>query len=232
MEVYVGEQTNGGKPLLVQQSILQSLSDYFTKALRPEAFSEGRAGQLQFPEDGIDTWELLLSWAVKRSMPSWPFADSLSDVCRETLLTRSWVLGDKYQILQFQDEVMVELLSFYAESSGHQAEIKHAVSITAPGSKLRRLMAEELVHLIYDYDGMKMEKLDDFDGLGFFAEFNATRDRLQNSQQSSDSLYRFGRTADAFDVHGPAGSWRKYLVGDCLPRRQWRWDATEDIWRF
>lgn len=64
----------------------------------------------------------------------------------ETLLVNCWVQGDKYGIVAYQDEAMIQLLHIYREKVPQHEVIELALAKSAPGSKLRKLMAEELAH--------------------------------------------------------------------------------------
>lgn len=165
ISIYFSDKT---KPVRLQQCLLESVSEYFVKALRNEHLgSTGEAGILRFPEDRVDTWNVFLYWLLKREMPK--------DVLKvnDLLAVRCWVLGDKYDIPVFQNLAMVALIRKYDNESPSLEVIKEAVSNTRQGSVLRRIMAEECVVRLQrlEPDALSPNDMDQLDGYGFMRDF-------------------------------------------------------------
>ena len=57
VKIYVADSA---QPFHVQQRLLESTSEYFIRALRPDGFGEGKSGTLRFPEDDVKIWQILL----------------------------------------------------------------------------------------------------------------------------------------------------------------------------
>lgn len=91
--------------------------------------------------DDHEAWKILLYWTVTRCLPG-DVTDS------EVLMVRAWALGEKYEVVEFQDEVMLSLLLRCESNSMEVDAIESAFLLTHPGSKLRCLMAEELIWTI------------------------------------------------------------------------------------
>ena len=67
------------------------------------------------------------------------------------LLTRCWILGEKYGLATFQDCIMLALVQSLYYCKTDLTVVKEAFEGTpnrSPCSPLRRLMAEEAVHLV------------------------------------------------------------------------------------
>ncbi|TKA75981.1 hypothetical protein B0A55_03258 [Friedmanniomyces simplex] len=224
IDVYVGEITPDTKPFRVQQVLLEQLSDYFSSALRADAFVEGERGRLHFPEDD--------------AVPRWTEIDG-AKMDTEMLLVNCWVLGDKYRIHTFQDEVMLGMLMSFSKKQGGTYScdvLKRGVELTSSGSKLRRLklrrlMAEEVVNTRSVY-GQADFDLDQFDGVRFLSDFAKAKEDHCDYGMGFNTEIRFGLQSEATLEAGTGGTWREYMVGNKLPRRVWKWDKIEGEWKF
>jgi len=199
--------------------------------LREGTFAEGREGRLHFPTDDVDTWEILLYWAIKRTMPHASNFDQ-DDVI--SLLIRCWVLGDKYQVQTFQNEVILELLRI---TDGicviRRADLKLGVELTSPGSTLRRMISEEFVAHLYHTEGdPDFSNLNDLDGNGFIEDLLEAAQARDKRLGAFSGNGWFGCFSDGDLDTGPGGIWREYMVGDHVPRRAWRWDNARGRWTF
>jgi hypothetical protein len=100
------------KPFKVPASALAACSktQYFTKALQHAALGRTPPNTLKFPDDNPDAFSMLLYFVTKRHLPSIHCGKlNLSDLAT---LVRAWFLGDKYDPVEFQHEVMFELLDY------------------------------------------------------------------------------------------------------------------------
>ncbi|KAK5730782.1 hypothetical protein LTR15_000720 [Elasticomyces elasticus] len=230
IEVYVGERRSESKPFRVQQVLLEQLSEYFVKALRRDSFSEGEDGRLSFPEDDLDVWEVLLHWAVVRSLPAW---SSTNGKEKEALLLRCWVLSDKYQLPPFQNEVMLDLIMYQSTDLAGVENLMLGVKLTRPGSELRRVMAQELVWRIQAHGDVEVSQISELDGTMSTVDFlKAQTEYYEDKDMAFTNQSKFGSTPPSDDVLGPQGIWKEYMVGDFVPQRAWLWNKSIDMWTF
>ena len=93
---------------------------------------------ITLPQDIYQAWKVLLHWIATRRLPEHVADDEL-------LLIRCWALGERHGIEEFQDEAMLALLLWCEDFHLDMDTIERGLSSTRPGSKLRRLVAEELI---------------------------------------------------------------------------------------
>ncbi|KAK4544936.1 hypothetical protein LTR36_003841 [Oleoguttula mirabilis] len=214
IEIYVGAITPNSKPYLVPQTILEAASEYFVNALRSDSFREGRDSRLHFPYDNVRAWEVLLFWMYKDTVPS--------TACTGGTLVSCWVLGDKYAIPNFQDSAMLLLLDFCRLSLLDPQALSEGIASSVPGSKMRRLIAEELVVIHFkegDMDHVEVEAV--IDGTGLLGEFLAAHERLNKDKGVfSDRLTKLSPSAAKKPASDRRAIWRDYLVGE-LPAKHW-----------
>ncbi|KAI6891460.1 hypothetical protein KC318_g9443 [Hortaea werneckii] len=173
IKVYVGE----GKTFLVQQLLLETLSDYFVRALQRDRFSEGIHGELHIEGDDRRTWKALLHWLFKGVLP----ANVQKDPDR---LIDIWVVGDKYGVEALQNQAMYVLLrrvdvapdDIVEDRLLPLATIKDGIHRTVPGSVMRTFLAEEIVRAMYWDRSAKYEDFLSWDGRSW------TRQRLAPSE--------------------------------------------------
>ncbi|KAK5696312.1 hypothetical protein LTR17_024321 [Elasticomyces elasticus] len=228
VDIYVGAITAETKPYRVQQVLLEKLSEYFVVALKRDTFSEGQNGRLHFPDDDVDVWQVLLQWAIQRDVPHW---ESIDGETRISLLIRCWVTGDKYGLHDFQDEIMLEALMCFR---GHveDKDLHLGVTLTAPGSALRCLVAEEMVFKVYAQKEVTFSELDELDGTMFMGDFLSAKQIFDEDNSAFFTRARFGTQAEAHIGTGPGGVWKKFMVGDRVPQRAWRWETGWNSWCF
>ena len=164
----------------VAQSILTSISEYFVKAIEHEHLGDGRPGIMTLSEDDADAWKILLHWKLKGTIPPRDFVDDHGQV----LLVRCWCLGDKYDITEFQDLAMLELIKVLNGVETTLDIVKIAFDNSAPGSKLRKLMAEETVYLLKLSGKWHHERIDKLDGVvGFTSALLCAMDTCKASDE-------------------------------------------------
>ncbi|KJX99911.1 hypothetical protein TI39_contig348g00012 [Zymoseptoria brevis] len=191
IRVFVG----GGHDVFhVQQQALETISPYFTNALKHDRFKEGKDGVLELPEDEVDVWKVLLHLVLCRKLPS-------SLVTKDCMLTkenvllavRCWTMGDKYGIKEFQDTVMLRLLRYLnimqCTQPGTILDVQITLTVferTLRQSPLRMLVTDWTVMTMYGikttymFAGSKSQypvtqpaksvlaSLETLDGTGFF----------------------------------------------------------------
>ncbi|KAK3619034.1 hypothetical protein LTR56_024289 [Elasticomyces elasticus] len=176
IKIFVGPGTT--MPYHVPQTILHTTSDYFTKALLHEtSLGAAETGVLRFPEDDVDVWGILLYWMLIKELPETALGtramkdQELAEF--ELLLVRCWAVGERYQVPQFQDLVMLELLVFLYR--GHSpliglVTLKEAFATTPPGRPMRKLVARNVAQQLRG-QSLHHNDLDMFDGIaGCMAE--------------------------------------------------------------
>ena len=214
MKVFVGTDTT---PYCVQESVLTSISDYFVKAIENQHLGTVQPGTLTFPEDSEDAWKLLLHWKIKGALPD---LEDLEDIEQQRQLVHLWTLGDKYGIPELQDIAMLELLEVLTGHDSHIDVIKIAFENTAPGSPLRKVMAEETVYLMREGGNWKNEKLDKLDGaVGFTTALIGALDELDG-----EDLESMGQQRLEEDESGErTEKWKEYMVAGG-PKKHWIYD--------
>ncbi|KAK5136592.1 hypothetical protein LTR08_002606 [Meristemomyces frigidus] len=213
IQIYVGAIDSDTKPYLVPQSLLETRSKYFAKALQQDAFREGHEGCLKFPNDDSDAWEVLLFWMIKNTLPD------TQDNAHTMILC--WVLGDKYAMPVFQDHAMLELLRTNSTQELGFEALKLALSMSAPGSKLRKLVAEELVYLANDRAVVDWGSLETMiDGMGILGDYFRAQERYHKDN------YVFHSRLTSSNAHSKKqrAVWTDYMVGEA-PAKHWIYDG-------
>jgi len=194
---------------MIQQILLERTSEYFVKSLNHAHLGNGEADTLRFPEDEPEVWEMLLYWIFERKL--------LTDDANEfaMLLFKCWVLGDKYDIKQFQDNAMFALLRSLDSNSMAMLfetdEITSAIEQTAPGSVMRTLFMEEMVMMIWYHEEWAYDDLKDYASLNCLGDILRARDLYQQDERAV--IYRFTVPRD-----GSQAPWTKFMVGDGAKR--------------
>lgn len=223
IDIYVGAVGPETKPYRVPQAVLESISTYFTKALRSDTFKEGCEGCIRFPDDDADAWEVLLFWMLKFKLP-YPLGTEL-------VMIECWALGDKYAIPAFQDEAMLQLIGHYQNTYASAQGISKALQLSTPGSKMRKLIAEELVLRVYQAKPASQwshgELEATVDGTGIIGEFLSTYQRFQEDA----FVFRQRLTKLSLsEVDTPQSKrrakWGDYLVGE-PPAKHWIYEMQE-----
>lgn len=141
-------------PIYISKAVLGNVSsglDSLVKTATP-AVGEKHDDDLSVPEDDPQAWKALFYWIVKKELPA-----KVND--SQPLLVHSWALGEKYEVIDFQNDAMLQLLRYSNTDPIKNEAIESAFALTQPGSKLRKLMAEELIRKVED-PGERLEALD------------------------------------------------------------------------
>ncbi|EME78881.1 uncharacterized protein MYCFIDRAFT_83776 [Pseudocercospora fijiensis CIRAD86] len=188
-------------PIRVQQVLLEAASPWFEKALQRDAFLEGKEGKLDFPDDDREAWECAIYWMINReAVFDPPNGGAL------VLLVKCWALGEK-----FQDECMLTLIHYFEDSalSPETHDLDQIFELIRPGSKLARLFAEELIHIIFRDrpPAMKWEQLTALSNIGnLWSAIGEAQGKL-----ISNSAWHFGYR---LDKASNSPHWTEYMVGD------------------
>ncbi|KAI7163042.1 hypothetical protein KC349_g1597 [Hortaea werneckii] len=225
VKVKVGSNKNK-KPFLVSQRTLESASEYFRKALRQDSFKEGLKGQIDFPKDDYDAWAVLMFWM----MSAFHIAKTK---LKPDLLIKCWVLGDKYEIPEFQDQIMLELL-FMVQYYDYDTEdiIRLGSELSPAGSVLKRLIAEEAAVALKN-NNVDFESLEAaFNGNGMLKDFVLASDNCEADFHFY--LRRFDSLA-AQELYSQDGkgneewrspTWQNYMISNGS-RPQWLLDEMD-----
>ncbi|SMR60394.1 unnamed protein product [Zymoseptoria tritici ST99CH_1E4] len=205
IEISFGTKTT--KPIRVPQQTLECLSPYFKTALKKNTFKEGVNGTISLPEDEYDVWKVLLYWFFNHKLPDSMHARTsiysqkprylemapLAPHLR--LATRCWIAGDKYEIPQFQDAVMLCILRYMdaMQWSGKLLEVDVLLLVldnTVQGSPLQELFVDWVAVRMHTgagvdtYEGVLESSKDSkplyerLDGTGFYPAMLVKRPML------------------------------------------------------
>lgn len=196
------------KPFLIPHNILSSQgSEYFAKALDPSTFKEGRTGRLDVPDDGVEAWKVFLFWLFHRNLPYFGSGKNKTQRFKEIdLLVCCWSLGDKYDIPDFQDEVMLMLMECLAVNVVHPHTVNLAFNTSSPDSHMRRIMAEEVAENLREGHWHE-EDFKELDGEGFTYEF-------AKALVDQEPVRSHDRLETQLDVNVFHYVWESYMVGD------------------
>ncbi|RMY77516.1 hypothetical protein D0863_01251 [Hortaea werneckii] len=217
------------EPFLISQRRLESASEYFRKALRQDSFKEGRTGQIDFPEDDYDAWTVLVFWMMNTF-------NIAKEELKPDLLIKSWVLGDKYEIPEFQDQVMLELLFIFVQDYATEDIIRLGSELSPTGSVLKRLIAEEAASALIDSkeDFESLEAA--FNGNGMLREFVLARDNCEADEEFYRRRFESLAAEDqisqeeAWNDEWGSPTWRNYMISNGS-RPQWVSDTNDgDRW--
>lgn len=140
---------------MLQDTLLRRTSRVFSAALNNEHLGEGDKGVLKFPEDDVAAWKLLVFSMFEKKLPEEDL-ESEANERLQLLLVQCWVLGDKYDIPEFQDLAILELLHHLSDKHMTPEAAEQAAANTSPPSELRMLAAREVarcLHSIESYSG-------------------------------------------------------------------------------
>ncbi|RMX94727.1 hypothetical protein D0868_12144 [Hortaea werneckii] len=213
------------EPFLISQRRLESASEYFRKALRQDSFKEGLNGQLDFPEDDHDAWAVFLFWMMNT------FTIAKKSL-KPDLLIKSWILGDKYGIPEFQDQAMLELLFYFERLYATKDIIKLGSELSPADSVLKRLIAEEAAMVLGDerigFGGLETA----FGGNGMLRHFVLARDNYEADEEfykrRFESLAADDRTSqdEEWNEEWRSPTWQNYMITNGS-RPQWLFDTSD-----
>ncbi|RMZ09161.1 hypothetical protein D0862_03693 [Hortaea werneckii] len=213
------------KPFLVSQRRLESASEYFRKALRQDSFKEGLNGQIDFLEDDHDAWAVFVFWMMNTF-------NIAKEGLKPDLLIKSWVLGDKYEIPQFQDQIMLELLFIFEGESATEDIIELGSRLSPAGSLLKRLIAEEAAVALQN-DTTDFESLEAaFSGNGILRDFILARDNCGADEEFYTRRFESPAAEDQssqeeeWDEEWRSPSWQNYMISNGS-RPQWLFDTSD-----
>ena len=186
------------------------MSEYFKRALANADSFGGEKDVMRFPEDDATAWETLLYWKIQGYLHRAFAEDAESDIMQSI---RCWALGDKYDVKNFQDVVMLDLIALLSSRGVKFNVVRFAFENTPQKSPLRTFMAREAIITYSTCLNLDApQELEVFDGVrGFMTEF-------------MNAVERRGRKENlTVDLSIP-GDWSEFMVGKGPPKH-WVWDA-------
>ena len=122
-------------------------------------------------------------------------------------LVRTWILGEKYQLPEFQDLVMLELLEHLDCWEYSMAVVREAFEGTPVGSPLRKLMAEEAVEMVR-WGLVDKEELDVCDGVvGFTRAFAEAYEAYMDNGDVVFRYLKYHKWHELMVAGGPEKHW-------------------------
>ena len=205
MKIYIGASET---PYHVSEATLKAASDYFTTAIKHiELGVRSSPDTLRFPEDDRDAWEVFLHWLLKGTIPP------IAGVDGWELNVKCWILGDRYNIPDFQDDAIFDMLS--ESESGflpRLSAIQLAFAGTPQGSKLREYMAEEAWRMVTRglISDQELDKA--LNGTLYLTEI-LTAKRLFDEKNKQNIFHnRFGRSDYVLAMRN--APWSAFILGD------------------
>ncbi|KAI6860762.1 hypothetical protein KC338_g6822 [Hortaea werneckii] len=197
----------------ISQRRLESASEHFRKALLQDSFEEGLPRQIKFPKDDYDAWAVLVFWMMNTF-------NIAKEELTPDLLIKSWVLGDKYEIPEFQDQIMLELLFTFEEDYATEDIIRLGSELSPTGSVLKRLMAEEAAVALRT-EKMDFESLEAaFNGNGMLRDFVLARGNCEADNQFYQRRFESLAAGELYsqDEEGNeelrSPTWRNYMISN------------------
>ncbi|KAK5702632.1 hypothetical protein LTR97_003578 [Elasticomyces elasticus] len=173
-----GEEATVPEIFFIQRALLETASEYFKKVIKDTQTEDTEQVTLNFPEDDVDAWKMMLFWLVKGDVPSLQeYAEVFEEWMaydRQLPLVRCWVLGEKFQLPGFQNGIMAMLQETL--SGGRNGNylnlqaLQKAFRETNAGSELRLFAAEDIARQLEvpnEVDTCSFE--DDFGDVAGFA---------------------------------------------------------------
>lgn len=202
--IKVGPPDGENITVKVQQSLLEAVSEWFSRALYEERWLEGQTNTASFPTDDPAIWSIFIHWIFHRTLPPSP-QDWRT-------IARCWILEDKYFIPSFQNYCMARILFLLKTRDGFTpiAEdlpaTKTLILDIPPHCILMRLLGEEVALAVFE-GHLAMHDLTCFDGTdGFWTRFLKAQTKIEEtSERDITRIQRVG-------YYSVATRLREYMV--------------------
>lgn len=184
IKLYIAQEP---APYITTASTLCSISDYFIRSLKHQSSLGGETDVMRFPEDDQTAWETLLYWKLRSKMPE--IQGNNDD--RIIQVIRCWILGDKYDVKEFQYLSMLKLSKILQEAHVKLDAVKLAFDNTTDGSPLRKFLARQTLKTFCDTDeqtGPTSEDFEMFDGVSGFITEIVRAHRFWQSRDYADAV--------------------------------------------
>ncbi|KAK5730750.1 hypothetical protein LTR15_000688 [Elasticomyces elasticus] len=189
------EETESDEHFCIQQTILESASAHFSETIDQEREAGVKQVTLHYPQDHVSAWKTLLYWIVQDKLPE---DDELSDMATsdgypiQVFLVRCWVLGDRWGMSSFQNDIMQHIIDDTMSSGPYGSfcteAMQEAVEGTPRNSALRKLVAADVAGQLDDPTASLADDLDSlFNGQSFMGEVaRAIKHRYSMSEEQRD----------------------------------------------
>lgn len=214
IKIYIGEGIEQ-KQFPIQESLLTASSDYFRRALNEAGQMKTQSGSLFFPGDGkvIAAWGMMLHWIMHKALPVEHIDDDDEDDL--TLFVEAWILGHRFLLPLFQNRVMMHLIDHFERCvlPFDAALVNKLLSISPVDTPLRRLLAEEAVHIMFHKspnNNFPGQRMDPSEVTGEDGAVGLIGSLLQAQSAFMTRNGRFDRQKDGYG--NPSQAWQEYLL--------------------
>lgn len=129
---------------------LQLLSPSLSSFLAQKIWVDANANRyVEIADTDAAAWKVLFAWQTDKRLPAFldPGGDTTGDSHRQ-LLCQCWLLGEKWDIIAFQNDIMVRLLDVIKNVWMGPAVMQLVFGSSRPNSRLCLLMAEDIVRVL------------------------------------------------------------------------------------
>lgn len=124
-------------PFSVPKELLCYHSSFFEAAFEGP-FAEGKSKQMILEDISPQLFELLLEWVRSREI-----VDGLGEIPSCRMLVELWILGDRFMMPAFQNDIIEALDQARQEDSPFTADLPHRIyEQTSEGSPLRAYLVD------------------------------------------------------------------------------------------
>lgn len=223
VNIFVGTPEPAETTFTIPASVLVNASDYFTdKITALQQTSAANTIKLTFPDDDKEAWEILLYFLYNGEVPDIdpPGAVLAHNRKADYKFVKAWVLGERYQLPDLQDNCMWDLLHRAAKGLSFEV-LELGCHKTPPGSVMRKLMAEQAVGLCFDEQVIDEDDLREL-ALRFSieAEIEAAEKRFEEEEEGIydrfathvEVIRKCTRGAQYRPRTGVPGRWTEFMV--------------------
>lgn len=220
MKVNFDSEDGQTTSLLINRDKFVQTSDQFKNLVAlSEVVSPMRPTVLTFTEDGHALWNWLLYWITTGEFGcTGTKLPKSNDIPR---LVSCWLLGNSYDVPDFQDCAMIYLLRYYDNDYSKKVglnndQIEEAFDNTVRDSPLRVLIAEEIIKEQRREGRKIIGSTRQYDSISEVPQaINEARDRFARSQGSvpAGRSEKFSLRLHTGDME-ETGLWKGFMVGD------------------
>lgn len=200
----------------LQETNFVRFSPAFAAFASNEHLVDSQTGEYRFPEDSVIGWTGLIFWLLGGDLAP-PFKEAGEEDEKQLLLIQSWILGSKYGILHCCDELMLELMLLLQRKPVTPENAVTAITGTAPGSKLRKLVCHEIIHDVYSLGRGKIESFGGVMLAAGFAEEMLTALNQYHTDRQNFTVDYVGNAGDGTRKEG----WREFMLDSAGPFAHW-----------
>ncbi|PPJ56520.1 hypothetical protein CBER1_03892 [Cercospora berteroae] len=205
----IGNNPETSFSVQIQQKVLEVASTWFRNALQED--KGGQTKVITLTEDDPKTWKIALYWIVHQKI-------SENDFFRNV---ECWLIGHKYGMARFQDEIMMQLLEDdyhgkFNDLMYFSQKYRDLVAATPSDSVLMKFFAEQVAR---DYDWYRPRYLPQDHAIiaelkrdaGFLTCYEKAEQELKRDEEYLD-FRLVGLEEDVREFR--RAQWRDYMVGE------------------